>query len=186
MDSLETGRYEMKRITLSLLTFTCAIAAAGLAGAQATCPAELAVEQKASAPGSDWNVAYSTYKTAVAGVTIFDGPPAEQASLVPDNQKTTHDTMIQTWKLPKSDRGYWLQCQYANTTAQIYRRLPAKRHAMRRRLRAQCQLRRRRPRNQKRQLQVARGSGELTIRFPTCRLALGGVLRLCFGGRRRL
>jgi hypothetical protein len=114
----------MKRITLSLLTFTCAVAAAGLAGAQATCPAELAVEQRASAPGSDWTVAYSTFKTALAGVTIFDGPPAEQASLVPDNQKTTHDTIIQTWKLPKSDRGYWLQCQYANTTAQIYRRLP--------------------------------------------------------------
>ncbi|HEY6419284.1 MAG TPA: STY0301 family protein [Candidatus Binataceae bacterium] len=115
----------MKRITLSLIAFACAIAAPHLACAQATCPPELAVEQKVSAPGSDWTVAYSRDKTAVAGVTIFEGLPAEQASLVPDSEKKTHDTVIQTWKLPKSDRGYWLQCQYVNTTAQIYRRLPA-------------------------------------------------------------
>jgi hypothetical protein len=115
----------MKRITLSLIAFVCTIAAPQIARAQAACPATISVEQKASAPAADWTVAYSGYQTAVAGVTIFDGPPAQQASLVPDNEKTTKDAVIQTWRLAKSDRGYWLQCDYANTTAQIYRRLPA-------------------------------------------------------------
>jgi hypothetical protein len=82
------------------------------------------VEQKASAPNPDWAVSYSGYETALAGVTIFEGPPAEQASLVPDNEKTVGDNVIQTWRLTRSDRGYWLQCNYANTTAQIARRLP--------------------------------------------------------------
>jgi hypothetical protein len=114
----------MKRIMLNLIAFACAIAAPHLAFAEATCPRTLAVEQKTSAPAPEWTVTYSGYSTAIAGVTIFEGPPAEQASLVPDREKTTGDTVIQTWKLAKSDRGYWLQCEYANTTAQISQRLP--------------------------------------------------------------
>ncbi len=115
----------MKPITLSLIAFACTIAAPQIVCAQVTCPATIAVEQKVSAPDADWTVAYSGYQTAVAGVTIFDGPPSQQASLVPDNEKTTKEAVIQTWRLAKSDRGYWLRCNYANTTAQIYRRLPA-------------------------------------------------------------
>jgi len=114
----------MKRITLDLIAFACAIAAPHFACAQATCPATLVVEQKTSAPGPDWTVTYSGYDTALAGVTIFEGPPAEQASLVPDSEQTTNYIVVQTWKLSKSDRSHWLQCEYANTTAQISRRLP--------------------------------------------------------------
>jgi hypothetical protein len=114
----------MKRITLNLIAFACAIAAPHLACAQATCPPTLVVEQKTSAPAPEWTVTYSGYNTAIAGVTIFEGPSAEQASLVPDREQTIIDTVIQTWKLAKSGRGYWLQCEYANTTAQISRRLP--------------------------------------------------------------
>ncbi|MGH7924300.1 MAG: STY0301 family protein [Candidatus Binatus sp.] len=115
----------MKRVALNLIVFACAIAAPHLARAQATCPPTIKVEQQASAPAPDWTVTYSGYETAIAGVTVFDGPPADEASLVPDSEKTAGDYMVQTWKLTKSDRGYWLQCNYANTTAQIARRLPA-------------------------------------------------------------
>jgi len=115
----------MKLQTLILIAFAGAIAPVHFARAESACPATIAVEQKGSAPAPDWTVTYSGYQTAVAGVTIFDGPPAEQASLVPDSEKPSGDNIIQIWQLPKSDRGYWLQCNYANTTAQISRRLPA-------------------------------------------------------------
>ncbi|HKN14623.1 MAG TPA: STY0301 family protein [Candidatus Binatus sp.] len=115
----------MKRLTFILIAFACSIAPMHFAQAESACPATIAVEQKASAPAPDWTVTYSGYQTAIVGVTIFDGPPAEQASLVPDNEKTSGDNIIQTWQLAKSARGYWLQCNYANTTAQISRRLPA-------------------------------------------------------------
>jgi hypothetical protein len=115
----------MKQVTFALIAFACAIAPVNLVHAESACPATIVVEQRASAPGPDWAVTYSGYETAVAGVTIFDGPPAEQASLVPDNEKTVGDNIIQAWQLPKSERGYWLQCNYANTTAQISRRLSA-------------------------------------------------------------
>ena len=114
----------MKQTALNLIAFACAIAAPQVACAQATCPPTLAVEQKASAPDPNWTVTFSGYSTAIAGVTIFEGPPAEQASLMPDSEQTTDAMVFQTWKLAKSDRGYWLQCEYANTTAQISRRLP--------------------------------------------------------------
>ena len=113
----------MKRATFALIAFVCTIAPMRLAQADSACPATIIVQQKTSAPAPDWTVTYSPYETAVAGVTIFDGPPAQQASLVPDNEKTVGDNIIQVWQLPKSDRGYWLQCNYANTTAQISRRL---------------------------------------------------------------
>jgi hypothetical protein len=115
----------MKQVTFALIAFVCAIAPVNLVRAESACPATIVVEQRASAPAPDWTVSYSGYETAVAGVTIFDGPPAQQASLVPDSEKQVADNIIQVWQLPKSDRGYWLQCNYANTTAQVVRRLPA-------------------------------------------------------------
>lgn len=115
----------MKRITLNLFALACAIAAPHRAWAEVTCPPTLAVEQKTSAQAADWAVTYSGYDIALAGVTIFEGPPAEQASLMPDGEQTTTDRFFQTWNLPGSGRGYWLQCEYANTTAQISGRLPA-------------------------------------------------------------
>jgi hypothetical protein len=118
-------KLKLKLPALGATLLACAIAAPCLAHAESACPKTIAVEQKASAPAPDWSVSYSGYDTAVQGVTIFDGPPAEQASLVPDNEKTVGDDVIQTWQLTKSDRGHWLQCNYANTTAQISRRLSA-------------------------------------------------------------
>jgi hypothetical protein len=115
----------MKRLTFILIACACAIAHVRFARAESACPATIVVEQKGSAPAPDWTVTYSGYQTAIAGVTIFDGPPAEQASLAPDSEKPSGDNVIQNWQLPKSNRGYWLQCNYANTTAQISRRMPA-------------------------------------------------------------
>jgi len=115
----------MKRFAYILIALASAMVPAYLAQAESSCPATVAVEQRASAPAPDWTVSYSGYETAVAGVTIFDGPPAAQASLVPDQEKNSGENIIQVWRLPKSERGYWLQCNYANTTAQIARPLPS-------------------------------------------------------------
>ena len=114
----------MKQVKFALIAFACALAPVNPARAESACPQTIVVEQRASAPAPDWTVSYSGYETAVAGVTIFDGPPAQQASLVPDSEKQVGDNIVQVWQLPKSDRGYWLQCNYANTTAQISRRMP--------------------------------------------------------------
>jgi hypothetical protein len=113
----------MKGILLGLIALVCAIAP-NLVCAAATCPSSIAVAQSASAPDPSWTVTYSGYTTALSGVTIFDGPPANQASLLPDSEEKTSYSVFQTWKLGSSNNGYWLQCNYANTTAQISQQLP--------------------------------------------------------------
>jgi hypothetical protein len=112
----------MKGITLGLIAFACAIAMPALAAT--TCPLSIAVAQSASAPDPAWTVTYSGYATALSGVTIFDGPPASQASLMPDSEEKTSYSVFQTWKLGSSNNGYWLMCNYAHTTAQISQQLP--------------------------------------------------------------
>ncbi len=91
--------------------------------AQVECPPTISAEQKASAP-SDWSVGYSKMPAALSSATIFDGTPEEQASLKYDDERTAKDEIIQTWQLPTSARGYWIVCGYANTTAELRRKLP--------------------------------------------------------------
>jgi hypothetical protein len=93
------------------------------ANSQVACPATIAVEQKAAAP-AEWNLGYSTAPAELSSVTIFDGPPEEQTSLRYDDERTTKDEIVQTWKLLASARGYWIVCGYTNTTAQLRRKLP--------------------------------------------------------------
>jgi hypothetical protein len=91
--------------------------------AQVACPATIAAEQKAAAP-AEWSLGYAAAPAELSSVTIFDGPPEQQASLKYDDERTTKDEIIQTWDLPSSERGYWIVCGYTNTTAQLRRKLP--------------------------------------------------------------
>jgi hypothetical protein len=95
----------------------------GIVRAQVACPKNISVDQKATAP-NDWSIDYSKLPVALSSATIFDGPPEEQASLKYDDQRITRDSVIQTWALPASARGYWLVCGYTNTSALLRRKLP--------------------------------------------------------------
>ena len=111
---------------LIVATILIAIALAdGQARAATTCPATLNVDQHATTPSSDWTLSYSATPPSLEMVTFFDGPPSDNASLAPDNEKSIGGEIDQTWKLPKSERGYWMQCAYSNTSAVVSRKLPA-------------------------------------------------------------
>ena len=90
--------------------------------AQIACPKNISVEQKAVAP-NEWSVDYSKAPSALSSATIFEGPPEEQVSLKYDDERTMKGEIIQTWALPASERGYWIVCGYANTSAQLRRKL---------------------------------------------------------------
>ncbi len=57
-------------------------------------------------------------------VTFFSGPPAEKASLVYDKKSKVKGGWVGTWDFPKDERGYWIQCSYEGTRAELSRRLP--------------------------------------------------------------
>ncbi len=53
---------------------------------------------------------------ALRSVTVFDGPPSEQASLVPDRAGTSHSS----WDLGyvyDAGRTVWVRCEYADGTS---------------------------------------------------------------------
>jgi hypothetical protein len=110
-------------LTCALPTLAACLPSAVLA--DVGCPMKVEVKQTLAAPPSGWTAGLDKLPTEAAGVSVFEGPPAEMADLVPDDGKDATDTRNDIWNLPQSDRGYWLVCHYANTTVTLSRQLPA-------------------------------------------------------------
>ena len=95
----------------------------GVARAPAQCPAAISVRQQA-APVPGWEATYEPGPNHLAVVTFFDGPPAEKASLVFDDEvKAARETRA-VWRFPAGGKGIWISCGYEGTTAVLSRRLP--------------------------------------------------------------
>ena len=109
-----------------LCAFVFALALAGICFAAdgVKCPDTIKVDQKAMSPSPEWKVSYSSQPNQLEMVTFFSGPPEEQASLVYDKKSKTKGGWIGTWNFPKDSRGYWIQCSYGGTKAELSRRLP--------------------------------------------------------------
>jgi hypothetical protein len=96
----------------------------GWAAAEVVCPDTIAVTQNAAATG-EWQVRDSGEKPELERVTIYEGPPEQQASLKYDRVIKRKSEILQMWDLPPSKEGYWLACGYSNTSKQLSRKLPA-------------------------------------------------------------
>lgn len=99
--------------------------------ARFTCPDSLTVSQVAQAPSPEWILSYSSLPAELEAVTVFDGPPGEQASLVYDETSESGEEWTATWKLSANPRGYWVRCSYRGTTGELSRRLPGSLQACR-------------------------------------------------------
>jgi hypothetical protein len=125
MTSFSRGWAHRTCLALTLVLAAGAIlsSAAG-AVAEVMCPDTIAVSQNATAAG-EWQVRDSGAKPELEHVTIYDGPPEEQASLKYDREIKRKSEIVQMWNLPPSKTGYWLACGYTNTSKELYRKLPA-------------------------------------------------------------
>lgn len=56
-------------------------------------------------------------------VTVYDGPPAEMASLVPDNEGRAKDKALWTFSKRK-ERPIWIACSYLKTDLLYAKALP--------------------------------------------------------------
>ena len=106
-----------------LLAVLVPLAGVPAAHAEVACPDQLEVQQRAQVP-SGWTVAYSEIPSRLAGVTLFDGPPANRVSLKFDRRRQTATELILIWVLRETLRSHYLQCSYERTTAQISVALP--------------------------------------------------------------
>ena len=81
------------------------------------CPPRIGTNQQLSAPLPDWKVAPDGLPNQLAGITFFEGPPEQQASLAPDIEKKTQST----WNFTKPA---WIACHYSGTSLTLTRALP--------------------------------------------------------------
>jgi hypothetical protein len=92
-----------------------------------SCPdtVSLASPQLAN-PIEGWNVFVDATPHRLSRVTFFDGPVAESASLVPDEDTRLGKNRTAKWLLqPKPERPYWFACYYSGTSLALSRALPA-------------------------------------------------------------
>jgi hypothetical protein len=126
----ERGAMAAHRSSRILGAAVCLAAVAASAGAAAAsgsvagCPPSIAVRQAATAPAG-WEVAYDKRANDLAGVTFFDGPPAEEASLVYDEQTSKAGETRAVWRFTPGGKGIWISCSYDGTRAVLSRQLPA-------------------------------------------------------------
>ncbi len=89
-----------------------------------TCP-DLQIDQVASRIPQGWLSATLTTNTPqMDGITVYDGPPGEMASLVPDNEGAAEGgNPFWTFEAEKS-RMIWMECTYATQSTRLTRALP--------------------------------------------------------------
>ena len=99
------------------------VLSAASASADVSCPMKIDVAQNLAAPMADWTAGMEALPPELSGLTVFDGPPEELASLVPDGDSEDDKTTTEFWTLAANPRGYWITC-YSSTTVTLTRRLP--------------------------------------------------------------
>jgi hypothetical protein len=101
------------------------------------CPAQLATTQSTGGPPpGGWSIVARTSSavldatpgmpvsaaTPPVSISVFDGPPAQMADLVPDNP----NAKVQRWTFGKArTRDIYIVCNYADTRIKLARKAPA-------------------------------------------------------------
>jgi hypothetical protein len=116
------------RFLLGLSIFIAVIAGVAVAAPEQAspvqCPSTVTVKDQelAQAP-ADWTVVHAQQPHRLAGVTFYEGPPEQEASLAPDSRrKITAQKETQTWRF--LGPGIWIACSYSATDLALAQPLP--------------------------------------------------------------
>jgi hypothetical protein len=95
--------------------------------AKVSCPdTVMLTDPRLASPIVGWEIFFDTAPHRLSRVTFFDGPVAENASLVPDKETRVGKTRTAKWLLQaKPERPYWLACYYSGSSLALSRALPA-------------------------------------------------------------
>ena len=96
-----------------------------LAAQTISCPDSITTRQELTSSPGGWSPVVNNTPRTLAGITFYDGPPAEEASLVYDQIKHAKGEDIAIWTFARQqDRRIWLVCSYAGTAVELSRVLP--------------------------------------------------------------
>ena len=97
-----------------------------IADDSATCPAKVNVHQQLAAQVTGWSSMLDDAPNQLAGITFYDGPPQEKASLVYDDITRAAGKQIAKWSFaPHAQRPIWIACSYSGTSVVLAKALPA-------------------------------------------------------------
>jgi len=90
-----------------------------------SCPASITTRQELTSAANGWAPLLDDAPHTLAGITFYDGPPSEQASLAYDQIRHGKSEDLATWTFARQeDRRIWLVCRYAGTAVELSRTLP--------------------------------------------------------------
>jgi len=108
-------------VSLLLLQLVSFASAADTVG----CPATISARQQLAAPQAGWTATEDDTPHSLAGLTFYDGPPSDKASLVYDRITHGKTEQVATWTFAaQKQRPIWLACSYARTSIQLTKALP--------------------------------------------------------------
>lgn len=101
----------------------CKAAGAAEPGPSA-CPSTVQVSEQWVDRAGGWTDARTGFPSKLESLSVYAGPPANKASLVPDEVVDLPGRRQRTvWKLTPSERAYWMECAYSNTKVVLQREL---------------------------------------------------------------
>jgi hypothetical protein len=97
----------------------------GWAAGDVGCPATISARQQLATPVAGWTATEDDTPHNLSGITFYDGPPSEKASLVYDRITHGKTEQVATWTFAaRKDRPIWLACSYARTSIELAKTLP--------------------------------------------------------------
>lgn len=109
---------------LTLVMWICISSPMSLAADLPQCPPEIMVRQTISQSPAPWKTFNSDERHPYTGVSFSEGPPDRKVTLAPGKQTRGRNGSVLRWSLPPSKEGYWVSCEYAQTSATIASPLP--------------------------------------------------------------
>jgi len=88
------------------------------------CPKEITTRQAIENAPPGWTAASDKTPQILAGITFFDGPPEQEASLVYDSYTKSKTVDVALWRFDRSAH-IWLSCSYHATAVKLSKPLPA-------------------------------------------------------------
>jgi hypothetical protein len=89
------------------------------------CPKEITTKQVSENTPPGWTAAQDKTPQILAGITFFDGPPEQEASLVYDTYTKSKAADVAVWHFAPTSH-IWISCGYHSTAVKLSKPLPAK------------------------------------------------------------
>ncbi len=88
-------------------------------------PKEIATKQEIVTTPAGWTCAKEAHPNVLSSVSISEGPPEDQATLVYDDETKNMGKIVATWKFDAdSKERYWISCRYSGTDIMVKKALP--------------------------------------------------------------